>query len=58
MRDSIERHSRRALNEVVKGLDDDGLDLLSRMIVCIPGQRISAADALNHRYFASLSVQN
>uniref|UniRef100_A0A1D1ZS62 [RNA-polymerase]-subunit kinase n=1 Tax=Auxenochlorella protothecoides TaxID=3075 RepID=A0A1D1ZS62_AUXPR len=30
---------------------DDALDLLSRMVCLAPAQRISAADALRHRYF-------
>jgi len=35
-------------------LDDNGLDLLSRMIVYDPYKRISAKQALNHPYFDDL----
>ena len=35
-------------------LDDDGLDLLARMIVYDPYKRISAKQALNHPYFDDL----
>ena len=35
-------------------LDDDGIDLLRRMLVYDPTQRISANAALQHRYFHDL----
>jgi len=37
-------------------LDDDGIDLLRRMLVYDPTQRISAKAALQHRYFHDLSL--
>jgi serine/threonine protein kinase len=45
----------RDLAEVTKGkLDDDGLDLLRRMLRYAPHERIAACDALRHPYFADL----
>lgn len=37
----------------VSQASEDVLDLLSRMVAFDPARRISAADALNHRYFRS-----
>ncbi len=47
----------RDLKEVVPQLDDDGLDLLARLLVYDPGQRISAKQALQHPYFHDLDVE-
>ncbi|OQR85332.1 cell division protein kinase [Thraustotheca clavata] len=38
-------------------LDADGLDLLKRMLVYTPSQRISAKDALRHPYFNDLAAE-
>jgi len=46
----------RDLKEVSPMLDDDGIDLLRRMLVYDPTQRISAKAALQHRYFHDLSL--
>jgi len=46
------------LKSVVEGLDDLGLDLLSRMLTYEPGKRISARDALRHPYFDDLNRIN
>jgi len=35
----------------VKNMNADGLDLLKRMLVYDPAQRITARDAMKHRYF-------
>ena len=35
-------------------LDADGVDLLQQMLRYAPGERITPADALKHRYFADL----
>lgn len=43
-----------SLAHLVPGLDADGVDLLSSMLVHDPAQRISAADALRHPFFAGL----
>jgi len=43
-----------ALPAIVHGLDDKGLNLLSRMLQYDPNQRISAAAAMKHPYFDGL----
>mmetsp|Transcript_15541 Transcript_15541/g.44186 ORF Transcript_15541/g.44186 Transcript_15541/m.44186 type:complete len:309 (+) Transcript_15541:214-1140(+) len=45
------------LKEVVPQLDDDGLDLLARLLMYDPAQRISAKQALQHPYFHDLDVE-
>eukprot|EP01102_Stenamoeba_stenopodia_P003810 TRINITY_DN13948_c0_g1_i1.p1 TRINITY_DN13948_c0_g1~~TRINITY_DN13948_c0_g1_i1.p1 ORF type:complete len:304 (+),score=72.43 TRINITY_DN13948_c0_g1_i1:52-963(+) len=40
------------LEQFVPRLDPDGMDLLKKMLVYVPGQRISAKAALRHPYFA------
>eukprot|EP00736_Rhodelphis_marinus_P007450 Rmarinus@m.27651 len=42
------------LSNLVKNLDDKGLDLLSQMLIYDPSKRISAKGALNHPYFDDL----
>eukprot|EP00817_Percolomonadidae_sp_ATCC50343_P005078 CAMPEP_0117430118 /NCGR_PEP_ID=MMETSP0758-20121206/9625_1 /TAXON_ID=63605 /ORGANISM="Percolomonas cosmopolitus, Strain AE-1 (ATCC 50343)" /LENGTH=187 /DNA_ID=CAMNT_0005217753 /DNA_START=317 /DNA_END=880 /DNA_ORIENTATION=+ len=42
----------------VKGFDPQGVDLLCKMLVYIPQDRISAKDALNHPYFASIHKED
>ncbi len=39
------------LRTIFRGASDDALDLLSRMMAFDASRRISAADALQHRYF-------
>lgn len=46
------------LPQTVKNLDDTGLDLLQRMLVYDPPQRISAVAALHHPYFADLDTDS
>lgn len=41
------------LNKIFPGVSEDALDLLSRMMAFDPSRRISAANALKHRYFRS-----
>jgi len=43
------------LKTVVEGLDELGLDLLSKMLIYEPSKRISARDALRHPYFDDLN---
>mmetsp|Transcript_42520 Transcript_42520/g.51634 ORF Transcript_42520/g.51634 Transcript_42520/m.51634 type:complete len:373 (+) Transcript_42520:207-1325(+) len=42
------------LAEKVPQLDDNGIDLLQRFLVCDPSSRLSAQEALHHPYFSSL----
>ncbi|KAI8463415.1 MAG: cell division control protein 2 [Monoraphidium minutum] len=46
----------RPLQEIAPSLDPLGLDLLSRMLVYDPAQRITAREALAHHYFADLQA--
>lgn len=41
----------------VKNLDENGLDLLSKMLIYDPAKRISGKMALNHPYFNDLDSQ-
>eukprot|EP00761_Pharyngomonas_kirbyi_P004320 gb/GECH01004324.1/.p1 GENE.gb/GECH01004324.1/~~gb/GECH01004324.1/.p1 ORF type:complete len:416 (+),score=79.12 gb/GECH01004324.1/:1-1248(+) len=49
----FERVSGTPLRQVFSAAPDDALDLLSRMLRYNPASRISASDALEHRYFTS-----
>jgi serine/threonine protein kinase len=42
------------LSSVVEGIDEDGLDLLQKMLVLEPKKRISAKEALKHSFFDDL----
>ncbi|XP_036294293.1 cyclin-dependent kinase 1 isoform X2 [Pipistrellus kuhlii] len=46
-----------SLSSHVKNLDEDGLDLLSKMLVYDPAKRISGKMALIHPYFSDLDNQ-
>eukprot|EP01132_Coremiostelium_polycephalum_P003227 gene3227-4040_t len=47
-------HPAHPLSSIVHGLDEKGLNLLSRMLQYDPNQRITAANALKHPYFEGL----
>lgn len=47
---NMETYQQRSLQTLVPGLDEDGLDLLERMLQCNPGDRITAREAMNHPY--------
>eukprot|EP01080_Neovahlkampfia_damariscottae_P008285 gene8285-110_t len=42
------------LSDTLKGMDEDGIDLIEKMLVYEPSQRISAKAALSHPYFDDL----
>lgn len=44
-----------SLSQVVPKLNAKGKDLLSKLIVCNPPNRISSENALNHSYFSDLT---
>jgi len=39
-----------SLQKLVPGLDEQGLDLLDKMLKCNPAERITAKDAMLHPY--------
>lgn len=45
------------LKNLVPGLDDNGLDLLSKFLVYEPSKRISAKEALRHPFFSDLAEE-
>ncbi|TDH69264.1 hypothetical protein CCR75_002261 [Bremia lactucae] len=44
---------RRPLNRLFPGISDLGIDLLTKLLIYNPDQRITAEDALRHPYFSS-----
>jgi len=46
------------LKTIVTGLDEDGYDLLLKMLVYDPHKRITANTALQHQYFSSLKASD
>nr|AAA16056.1 crp [Dictyostelium discoideum] len=51
-------HPAHQLSSIVHGLDEKGLNLLSKMLQYDPNQRITAAAALKHPYFDGLEPIN
>jgi hypothetical protein len=43
------------LSKLVPGLDEQGLDLLEKMLKCNPAERITAKDAMLHPYLKDVS---
>jgi len=50
------RHPR-PLSLIIPDLNEDGLDLIKNMLMFDPHSRITAAQAVRHRYFSEESVQ-
>ena len=46
----MEQHSIKPLNQLVPNLDEQGLDLLDKMLRCNPADRITARQAMQHPY--------
>lgn len=44
----------RDLRTLVPRLNDNGIDLLRKMLTCNPQSRIAAGDAITHQYFGTL----
>jgi len=42
------------LQDLVKGIDEAGIDLLDRMLQCNPANRISAVQAMAHPFLADV----
>lgn len=53
-KDTFPKWRPRPLQEIVPTLDPLGLDLLNRMLVYDPAQRVTAREALTHPYFQEL----
>ncbi|XP_063071662.1 cyclin-dependent kinase 2 [Engraulis encrasicolus] len=52
---SFPKWARQDLSKVVPPLDEDGRDLLGQMLIYDPNKRISAKNALLHRFFRDVS---
>jgi len=48
--------SPKQMASIVPGLDEHGVDLLTRLLTYEPNHRISGKDALQHPYFADLDA--
>jgi cyclin-dependent kinase 5 len=44
------------IEAVVPSLSPEGIDLLKKHLICSPGSRISADDAIQHEYFMDLDI--
>ncbi|KAH9360036.1 hypothetical protein HPB48_018480 [Haemaphysalis longicornis] len=45
-----------SLVKIITGLDADGEDLIRKLLVANPADRLSAKDALGHRYFRDITI--
>jgi serine/threonine protein kinase len=50
----MQNYPSKPLSQLVPGLDEDGLDLLEKMLKCDPNERITAKDAMKHKYLADV----
>jgi len=53
-REDIPKYPGKKLPELVPGLDDNGYDLLKRLLHYDPAKRISATEALKHAFFSDI----
>ena len=51
---NMQNFAPKSLQQLVPGLDDDGLELLEAMLQCNPANRITAKEAMQHRYLADV----
>lgn len=51
------RNWRQKRHEIQKTIGNDGLDLLERLLIVDPDKRITASEAINHRWFSNLNLR-
>ncbi len=51
---NMEQYEKRPLASFVPTLDEQGLDLLEKMLMCNPAERITARQAMQHPYLAEV----
>lgn len=54
---SFKNYKKQPLEAVVPEISEEGLDLLQKLLIFNPLQRISAKDAMNHNYFKDFELQ-
>ncbi|GFQ81356.1 hypothetical protein TNCT_276141, partial [Trichonephila clavata] len=54
---SFKNYKKQPLEAVVPEISEEGLDLLQKLLIFDPLQRISAKDAMNHNYFKDFELQ-
>jgi len=52
--EKFEQHQPQDLKQYVPNLDDNGFDLLTKLLMIQPDKRITLPEALEHKYFADL----
>jgi len=53
-KEDLPKYTGKPLHDIVSGLDENGNDLLQRLLHYDPGKRISASDGLKHPYLADV----
>lgn len=53
----IETYQAQSLQNLVPGLDEEGLDLMDKMLKCNPVDRITAKEAMQHPYLSDVPEQ-